>query len=95
MVIHISETHQIKSYTLLREEIIVVWLIDSLEEVLQVPKPQTFFRKTFCNGGFIWIQTTTNKRGSFLEISKVPKSGKKGNLVKDLLVKFNLDIIIL
>ena len=30
---------------------------------------------------FTWIQKTTNKRGSFLEISKVLKSGKKGNIV--------------
>ena len=80
-VIRLTEAHLNKSYTLLGEETLFGWLADSLEEGLQTPKPQKFFRKTFCNGGFTWIQKTTKKRGSFLEISKVLKSGKKGNIV--------------
>ncbi|XP_031737554.1 transcription factor Pur-alpha 1-like [Cucumis sativus] len=80
-VIRLTEAHLNKSYTLLGEETLFGWLAESLEEVLQTSKPQKFFRKTFCNGGFTWIQKTTNKRGSFLEISKVLKSGKKGNIV--------------
>ena len=80
-MIRLTEAHLNKSYTLLGEEILFVWLVDSLEEVLQTPKSDKFFRETFCNGGFSWIQETTNKRGSFLEISKVLKSGKKGNIV--------------
>lgn len=39
-------------------------------------------RKTECNDGFIWIQKITNKRGSFIEITKVHSSGGKRNLVK-------------
>lgn len=58
-----------------------VWIVDGLEELLVALLTLKFFRKTDCKDGFIWMQKTTNKRGSFVEITKVLNGGGKRNIV--------------
>lgn len=59
----------------------LVWLSDSIEDLLLSPRALKFFRKTHCTNGFLWILKTTNKRGSFIEITNVLNSGGKANIV--------------
>lgn len=80
-VIRIQEEHLRKRFALSAKEVVLVWISDSIEDLLLSPKTHKFFRKIDCNNGFIWIQKISNKRGSFLEITKVNSPGGKHNLV--------------
>lgn len=80
-VVRITETHLKRGFSLFAEEIILVWISDSIDDLLLSPNTHNFFRKSDCNNGFIWIQKVSNKRGCFIEITKVINSGGKHNLV--------------
>lgn len=80
-VVRISESHLKRRFSLSVEEIILVWITDAIDDLLLSPNTHKFFRKLDCVNGFIWIQKVLNKRGSFIEITKVINSGGKHNLV--------------
>lgn len=79
--VRIVEKHGRRHFEITVEAVAAVWIADNIDDLLLAPPTQKFFRKTNCNGGFLWIQKTTNKRGSFLEVTKVQSSGGKRNLV--------------
>lgn len=80
-VVRITEDHRRRRFYLSAEEVVIVWIFDAIDDLLLAPSTQKFFCKTDCKNDFIWIQKITNKRGSFLEITKVANSGGKNNLV--------------
>lgn len=61
-VIRIQEENRRKKYALSVEEIVIVWISDSIDDLLHAPASQKFFRKVDCNNGFTWIQKISNKR---------------------------------
>lgn len=79
--LRVTERHLNTTSVLTIEEIVGVWVIDMIDNILLTPNTQKFFKKTDCNEGFIWIQKTSNKRRSFFEITKVQNGGGKRNFV--------------
>lgn len=80
--VRIVEKHGRRSFEITVEVMTAVWIADIVDDFLLSPQTQKFFRKTNCNGGFLWIHKTKNKRGSSLEVTRVQSlGGGGGNLV--------------
>ncbi|KAG6601809.1 hypothetical protein SDJN03_07042, partial [Cucurbita argyrosperma subsp. sororia] len=75
----IKEKHIGRFFKVTVEEI-VFWPVDILEDLLLAPPSLRVFRKPVCNGRFIWLHRIKNKRGSFIQVTKVQSSGGKGTL---------------
>lgn len=69
--IKIMEWHIRRSFEFTIKEIVVLSIVDALEDLLCAHLSQKFFRKLEYNGSLIWLQRTTNRWASFVELTKV------------------------